>query len=67
MIRIYLNDQEYHLETLQSLHDFLKQNTTRDFNFAVAINTHFVPRPAWEKTLLQADDRIDLIVPMQGG
>ncbi|HBD7189945.1 TPA: sulfur carrier protein ThiS, partial [Legionella pneumophila] len=36
-------------------------------HFAVAINNHHVPHKAYETTILQANDCIDILFPMQGG
>jgi len=35
--------------------------------FAVAINTRFVPRSAYDQTRLQAGDRVEVITPVTGG
>ena len=67
MITISINDQEYHIEKTNSLHDLLLKNNHVDLHFAVAINNQLIPRIAYNTTVLQANDRIDIIVPMQGG
>lgn len=36
-------------------------------NFAIAINEQFIPRSAYANTELQSGDRVELLVPMQGG
>ena len=35
--------------------------------FAVAINKQFVPRSKYAMTLLNANDHIEIVTPMQGG
>ena len=35
--------------------------------FAAAVNLQFVPNSQYRKTLLQNDDRIDIIFPVTGG
>lgn len=35
--------------------------------FAIAVNNHFVPRGLYAGTRLRQDDRIDLVVPVEGG
>jgi thiamine biosynthesis protein ThiS len=35
--------------------------------FCVALNGNIVPRACYASTLLQSNDLIDIIVPMQGG
>ena len=39
----------------------------KDAKVAVARNTVFVPRSAYEKEKLEAGDSIDFVAPMQGG
>ncbi len=36
-------------------------------NFAVAVNTDFVPRSAYADTQVADGDAVELLVPMQGG
>ncbi|WP_419418464.1 sulfur carrier protein ThiS [Legionella sp. D16C41] len=67
MINIYLNNQLCTLASIQSLHDFLLANNQTDEHFAVALNNEFVPRNAYQTITLKPNDRIDIIVPMQGG
>ena len=35
--------------------------------FAAAVNTQFVPKTLYEQTLLNDNDKIELIVPITGG
>ncbi|WED43767.1 sulfur carrier protein ThiS [Legionella cardiaca] len=67
MISIYLNEEACQIESTQSLHDLLIQKKIVDQHFAVAINNHLVPRAVYKTTTLYAGDRVDIIVPMQGG
>ena len=67
MIRIYLNDEVQQIESTQSLHDLLMKNNHVEQHFAVAINNQLIPRMAYRTTILNPDDRVDIIVPMQGG
>lgn len=64
---IYFNDAICHIAATQSLHDFLCQHHCGAEHFAVAINNQFIPRAHYGSTILQHADRVDLIVPMQGG
>lgn len=66
MINIYCND-ESHLIKSQSLQEFLLDKNHIDLHFAIAINNQFIPRTAYNTTLLSEGDRVDIIVPMQGG
>ena len=67
MIHIYLNDQLIQVKPDQSLQEVLIQHHHQDHHFAVAINNQLISRKVYKTTSLQADDRIDIIVPMQGG
>jgi sulfur carrier protein len=67
MLRIYLNDEVHHTEPTGSLQDFLIREHLVEQHFAVAINNQHVPRMAYATTMLNTDDRVDIIVPMQGG
>jgi len=35
--------------------------------FAIALNENFIPQSQYANTLLQAGDRVELLIPMQGG
>lgn len=35
--------------------------------FAIALNGSFIPKHAYMNTLLKDQDRVDVIIPMQGG
>ena len=67
MISIYLNNKVQQIEPIQQLDEFLMNNDFTQQHFAVAINDQLVPRTAWRSTRLNQDDRVDIIVPMQGG
>ncbi|OGV29897.1 MAG: thiamine biosynthesis protein ThiS [Legionellales bacterium RIFCSPHIGHO2_12_FULL_35_11] len=66
MINIYFNDESHQVES-QSLQEFLLHKNHIDSHFAIAINSLFIPRTAYKTTLLYDGDRVDMIVPMQGG
>lgn len=67
MITIFFNDAIYQIDPTKSLQDFLMGNRCIDQHFAVAINNQHIPRGAYSTTWLQEGDRVDMIVPMQGG
>ncbi len=67
MVSIYLNDAVQQIEPTQSLQELLIQNNYIEQHFAVAINNQLIPRMAYNTTLLNTGDRVDIIVPMQGG
>ena len=35
--------------------------------FAAAVNLQFVPKAKYDQTVLQADDRVEIILPVTGG
>jgi len=67
MVSIHFNDVLQQVESTQSLHDLLIQNNYIEQHFAVAINNQLLPRSAYSSTLFNPGDRVDIIVPMQGG
>lgn len=67
MIDIYINDEMHQIEPTQSLHDLLIHNNHIKQHFAVAINNQCIPRMSYSTTFLNPGDRVDIIVPMQGG
>jgi sulfur carrier protein len=67
MITIFLNDESYPIKSDLSLLEFLLHHHHGDLHFAIAINNQFIPRAAYHMTLLHEGDRVDIIVPMQGG
>ena len=67
MISIFLNDVMQQIESTQSLQELLIQSNYIEQHFAVAINNQLLPRMAYNTTLLNPGDRVDIIVPMQGG
>jgi sulfur carrier protein len=67
MIAIYLNDTVQHIDPTHTLQDLLTHNNHCTEHFAVAINNQLIPRINYKITKMQAGDRIDIIVPMQGG
>lgn len=67
MITIYLNDQPCVVEASRSLQEVLLKNHYEGEHMAIAVNYQFIPRSAFDNTILAEGDRIDVIVPMQGG
>ncbi|KGP63843.1 thiamine biosynthesis protein ThiS [Legionella norrlandica] len=67
MVNIYLNDQIHEIESSLSLSDFLKQQNNTQQHFAVAINNRHIPKDSYKTTVLKANDRVDILLPMQGG
>ena len=66
-IQIQINGEPHELSGPQTLSELLSQLPDLPENFAIAINENFVPRPAYTSTAINAGDRLELLVPMQGG
>ena len=67
MISIYLNDVVQQIEPNASVADLLMQAKIAAEHFAVAVNSELVTRTTYTQRKLSAGDRVDIIVPMQGG
>lgn len=67
MINIYLNNKPYQTRINQSLHEFLQAHNHIELHCAIAINNQVIPRASYSTVLLYENDRVDIIVPMQGG
>lgn len=67
MLQIYFNNTKLILETTLSLDDFIKMQRLAETGFAVTVNQKFIPRGDYQKIILQHDDQIILLQPMQGG
>lgn len=67
MINIYLNDAEQSIKLTQTLAELLIENNYINQHFAVAINNQLIPHSVYNLTRLNSGDRVDIIVPMQGG
>lgn len=65
-IQVLCNGESKRLAAGRTLAEHLPQ-LTQACAFAVAINEVFVPRSAYAETRLADGDRIELVIPMQGG
>lgn len=64
---IFINDEALSIDTPCMLDELLRTKEFFAEHMAVAVNNQFVPKSLRATTQLQNNDRIDLIVPMQGG
>lgn len=67
MISVRLRDaiiKIKHNTTLSQL--LMKEGVSQQYH-AVALNRQFIAAQNYSSTLLQENDRIDIIIPMQGG
>ncbi|MDG1773605.1 MAG: sulfur carrier protein ThiS [Oceanicoccus sp.] len=67
MITIFLNDQVTEIVPEQSIQQMIAGLSDKPDNFAIAVNENFVPKTEYDQLLLQQGDRVELLVPMQGG
>ena len=67
MIKVMLNSQEIEICKASNLEEILQEWGCYSKSNAVAINQHFVPQHQYTNTILQANDKIDIVAPMQGG
>ncbi|WP_392537609.1 sulfur carrier protein ThiS [Legionella sp. 227] len=64
---IYINDEPLTVDASSTLQAILEQKNGIAAHVAIAINNQFIPKSMFAETTLCEGDRIDLIVPMQGG
>lgn len=67
VINILLNDKKQPIDEATTLSNLIKAHGSDDGAFAVAVNDAFIPRSDYENTVLKEGDRVELLVPMQGG
>ncbi|TLY47742.1 MAG: sulfur carrier protein ThiS [Gammaproteobacteria bacterium] len=67
MINVFLNNKSHSVEAEKNLYDFLVQHHQLKEYVAVTINNNLVVRRDFKTTLLKPNDRVDILVPMQGG
>lgn len=65
-ITVSLNGETRELEHC-SLAAAIEQWAQQGQTFAVAVNEQFIPKGQYKSIQLQDNDRIELLVPMQGG
>ncbi len=67
MIEITVNGDKKSLNKGSNIEDMLKKLSYEDHAFAVALNGTFVSLKEYKKQKLKADDKIEILAPMQGG
>ena len=63
---IWINQQTYELPLDATLQDAIALTPIAP-PFAAAVNAQFVPKTQYDQTLLNDNDKIELIVPITGG
>ncbi|MBX2807736.1 MAG: sulfur carrier protein ThiS [Cellvibrionaceae bacterium] len=66
MIQLMINGKTQRIEQ-GSLLAVLRHLSLTEKHLAIAVNEHFVPQSAYADTQLFDGDRIEVLVPMQGG
>ncbi len=67
MISIKINDKTISTPKATSVADALVNQGYHNTPFAVAINQQFIPKSQYAHTLLNDNDIMDIVSPMQGG
>lgn len=67
MITIWLNGEKKEIAENIILNEFIQMLAYPSGTYAVAVNETFVPRSEYIKKTLQAGDRVEIVMPMQGG
>lgn len=65
-MQLIVNDEAIELDSPMSIAEFIRW-FKQDGNFAVAVNMEFIPRSLYGETLLREGDRVEIVLPMQGG
>lgn len=66
-MKILLNDNEQLIDDATTLSSLIDAQGNEGGSFAVAINDTFIPRSDYEATALREGNRVELLIPMQGG
>ena len=67
MIKISVNGEIKEISENLNLNELINELGYTTKGFAVAINTTFVAIDTYEDTLIQENDEIDILAPVQGG
>jgi sulfur carrier protein len=67
MIKIFLNNEIKELDEKMSIEQILLEFGFHKDKVAIAVNTEFVPRSSYANFFIKDNDRVDVLVPVQGG
>ncbi len=67
MIEIWLNGELKQIESNSNLIDIAGLLGLNDGAYAVAVNEQFVPKSDYQTKPINKHDKIELLMPMQGG
>lgn len=66
-MKIIVNGEPLTLEKPSSINNLLEQHGYNGKLVAVAVNNEFLPKSAYTTTIIQDNDKIEIVAPMQGG
>ena len=66
-MQIFINDKVFECPAGVTLPEVLEANDIKTDNIAVAVDFSVIPRPNWNKTVLQDGNKIIIIKAVQGG
>lgn len=66
-INVTVNDEPRSLDTASTLTAAIEQWQLTANTFAIAINQQFIPKSCYDTTILNDNDRIEIVTAMQGG
>jgi len=67
MITLQLNGENKKLRVGSSIIDAINDWQLGEQSFAIALNEEFVPKSSYDSISLQDGDRVEVLIPMQGG
>ncbi len=67
MITLQLNGENKTLRAGSSIIDAINDWQLGEQSFAIALNEEFIPKSSYDNTSLQDGDRVEVLIPMQGG
>ena len=66
-MEIELNGAPYPISDNHNLQDLIASLSLSNHALAVAVNREVVPRDLWQRRVLQAHDRVDIVRAIGGG
>jgi len=67
MIKVSVNGEIKEIEANLNIKQLIEALNYKQKGFAVAVNTTFVSIKAYEETIINDGDTIDILAPVQGG
>ena len=67
MIKVSVNGELKELEKNLNVNQLIQALDYKQKGFAIAVNTTFVSIKAYEKTIINDGDTVDILAPVQGG